>query len=56
MIKNKVIDVWKVIKISDGVVTMKNLTNNAVSKTGIGFCPGASIGKIYKILILGFFS
>ena len=49
MKKDKVIDIWKVIDISNDVVTMINLTNNAVSKTGIGFCPGAHIGKIWEI-------
>ena len=50
MRKNKVIDVWKVVRIDDeGLVILRNLTNNVISKTSIGFCPGAYIGKIYKI-------
>lgn len=50
MRKNKVIDVWKVVRMDDeGLVILRNLTNNVISKTSIGFHPGAYIGKIYKI-------
>ena len=50
MRKNKVIDVWKVVRMDDeGLVILRNLTNNVISKTSSGFCPGAYIGKIYKI-------
>ena len=50
MRKNKVIDIWKVVRMGDeGLVILRNLTNNVISKTSIGFYPGAYIGKIYKL-------